>query len=52
MRLYIFCGEKTAKPKAFYLEINLAVFFTSEEIKKSQKYFFFSKMQKFGSEDP
>ena len=29
-------------------------FFTSEKIKKSQKYiyFFFSKMQKFGSEDP
>ena len=32
---------------------NLAVFYTSEKIKKiKNKILFFSKMQKFGSEDP
>ena len=35
-----------------YFFLNLAVFYIGEN-KKSQKYFiFFSKMQKFGSEDP
>ena len=59
MTILSFLHFNSVKSYNFYSFFNILIFFfksgsffASEKIKKVKNIFFFSKMQKFGSEDP